>query len=676
MVRRYVVPGLAVVVAALSLAAAALAATGDLTQKAGTAGCYSDDGSGGACADGRHLVDVRSLVVSPDGKNVYAAGGGVNSIDVFDRDPATGAIIQKPGTAGCIQGGGADIGCNNGGFGIANVIDIAISPDGRNVYAVATSPSAVTIFDRDPATGVLTQKNPGGCIAQGGVGLCTAGVALASAAGVVVSPDGKNVYVAAASSGAVASFNRDATTGALTQKPDPAACISETGSGGVCVDGRGLTSAAGIEMSPDGASLYVTGADGGSGNLAVLHRDTGTGVLSQTNSAVACFTESGNGGDCTVAAPVDGAFETSVSPDGKNVYLASGLGVGDGGGVVVFDRDTGTGNITQKTGPAGCFTDDGNGGCTDATGLLTPFGIEVSGDGGSVYVSTRDSGSVATFDRNPANGTLAQKPGTAGCVSSSGAGGLCAVGRALGIVRSVAISPDGSSVYAPSDAGIAVFDRDDGVAPDTSVTSGPSGDTTEASPSFAFTATEPGAAFECSLDSGAFAACTSPQAYSALALGAHTFAVRATDRTGNADATPAQRAFTVIAGSPPPPADTKVDGTVSAKPKQKQKPGKVTVVVTIRAREALSVNASGTVKLGKRKFALAPKTTKVASGKTLTLTLKPKKQKDTKTIAAALKKGGKAKAAVTVRLTDASGNSAQKLASLTVTGTPGGNGTR
>jgi hypothetical protein len=54
-----------------------------------------------------------------------------------------------------------------------------------------------------------------------------------------------------------------------------------------------------------------------------------------------------------------------------------------------------------------------------------------------------------------------------------------------------------------------------------------------------FTASEP-STFECSLDGGAFVSCDPPVEYTALRTGWHLFEVRATDRAGNVDPTPAQ----------------------------------------------------------------------------------------------------------------------------------------
>ena len=102
----------------------------------------------------------------------------------------------------------------------------------------------------------------------------------------------------------------------------------------------------------------------------------------------------------------------------------------------------------------------------------------------------------------------------------------------------------------------------DTTPPGTAITSGPSGTIRETSASFGFSATEAGSSFECKLDTGAWAACTSPKALSALSEGQHTFDVRAKDAAGNVDATPATRTFTVDTAAPDTAITSGPTGTV------------------------------------------------------------------------------------------------------------------
>jgi hypothetical protein len=84
--------------------------------------------------------------------------------------------------------------------------------------------------------------------------------------------------------------------------------------------------------------------------------------------------------------------------------------------------------------------------------------------------------------------------------------------------------------------------------PDTTITDQPANPATSADASFSFSGsggTGGIARFECSLDNAAFTTCTSPQMYSGLSNGLHTFAVRAVDGAGNTDATPASYTWSV-----------------------------------------------------------------------------------------------------------------------------------
>jgi CSLREA domain-containing protein len=94
----------------------------------------------------------------------------------------------------------------------------------------------------------------------------------------------------------------------------------------------------------------------------------------------------------------------------------------------------------------------------------------------------------------------------------------------------------------------------DTTAPETTIGSGPAATTTNTSASFTFSSSEAGSTFECSRDGAPFTTCSSPQAYTGLTVGSHTFQVRATDAAGNTDPTPATYSWTISAppncGSP------------------------------------------------------------------------------------------------------------------------------
>jgi hypothetical protein len=102
----------------------------------------------------------------------------------------------------------------------------------------------------------------------------------------------------------------------------------------------------------------------------------------------------------------------------------------------------------------------------------------------------------------------------------------------------------------PDYANLVVQQQPDSVPPETTITAGPSGSTSSTDALISFESSEAGSSFECRLDGGAFGPCSSPQTFSGLSLGAHSFEVRATDPSGNVDPSPAARSWTVVEGPP------------------------------------------------------------------------------------------------------------------------------
>ncbi len=66
---------------------------------------------------------TRGLVVSPDGKHVYAAAASSDAIIWFDRNSSDGKLTFKSSVTKALE--------------LDNVYSVAISNDGKHVYAVS-----------------------------------------------------------------------------------------------------------------------------------------------------------------------------------------------------------------------------------------------------------------------------------------------------------------------------------------------------------------------------------------------------------------------------------------------------------------------------------------------------------------------------------------------------------
>lgn len=163
---------------------------------------------------------------------------------------------------------------------------------------------------------------------------------------------------------------------------------------------------------------------------------------------------------------------------------------------------------------------------------------------------------------------------------------------ALGLVSVALASPVGGTAAIT-----------DSAPPTTTITFGPEGPTFATRPVFGYESDDPGAQFECSLDTGPFEPC-GPATYESLegkkgqlADGPHTFSVRAVNKTGVTDPTPAVASF--IVDTDPPTA------TILTRPGRFIRNTRPSFKIYLSvARRGISASPSvhGTARCGRRSF--------------------------------------------------------------------------
>lgn len=225
------------------------------------------------------LAGHSSVVVSPDGDDVYVASAGDEAIAVFGRNPGDGTLsfsgVHRQGI---------------GGFdGLAGVAALGLDADGRHLYAASVGGGGtVTLYRRDPASGELTfgsiyRNRTGGIDGLGGA------TALAIAA------DGRHLYVAGFLDSAIAIFARDPTSGAL-------------GFTGVVRDQPALTGIRSLALHPAGHRLFAVSS---AGALSAYQRSSTFGGLVR----LATLRDGVDG--------LAGAEALALDPDGHNVYVVA-----------------------------------------------------------------------------------------------------------------------------------------------------------------------------------------------------------------------------------------------------------------------------------------------------------------------------------------------------------------
>jgi len=327
--------------------------------------------------------------------------------------------------------------------GSSNVI---VSPDGRNVYVL--SANALLGFRRDPSSGALTQiAGPTGCLRTTASADCRQ-VGFSTPTDIVITPDGSSVYVSNFGSSTILEFDRDAAGGLTPKTGSP--CIANVGTVlNGCADARAMATPQRMVIDPAGRYLYVASSALDTVAAGVTGLTIGAGgALSQIENSggLAGCVQQTNSDNCNDGRGLVGASALAISADGNFVYVAAS----GGRSMAVLIRNASTGQLAMSAAANGCIEDASNDGCTNLLPEFAAsgnFGDLVVGAGGQVYLAVQgstNSARVLTFD--PSGEGLVRRAGAPGCISN-GAAANCSTGRVLTTPLGLATTADGQDVY-------------------------------------------------------------------------------------------------------------------------------------------------------------------------------------------------------------------------------------
>jgi DNA-binding beta-propeller fold protein YncE len=374
------------------------------------------------------MVGAAGAALTPDGSQLLVAGGtdaftfyghgeGFGGLTVFGRDAATGALTRVQ----CVSSDGSDGDGNEAcdpatAFNGAN--SVAVSPDGVAVAVAATGAGSITLLARDAESGRLAEV---ACVQQSVPlnGRCRQGPTLDGVSALTFTPDGRDVLAVTPPHNALVDLHRDDDGVTHIQ------CFSATGTSGGCTRVPQLNGADALAVSSDGRQVYLrTGA-----GLVWLARDLATGALTPGG----CVNPVREGGSCQAAAPADpyaygfvygsyasGGHSIVLSPDGASLYT----GLDDG--LSAFRRD-----------------DDGT--------------LHVAGCYVAAPIASDDTSGDETVDDESVDDTVDEEDTSEARTAQAG---TCTPIDAFEAPRTLAITPDGSTLFSSNYSAVSILHRD------------------------------------------------------------------------------------------------------------------------------------------------------------------------------------------------------------------------
>ena len=368
---------------------------------------------------------VVNVAFTPDGKHIITTSDGPNAttVSVFKRrQPDPLFAFMESETQGIFDTG------DNGSTvdGLLGASTLALSSDGKNLYAAGLGSDALVQFKRDKSKGVVAATAAEHLTYQKSYFNNTAGIqGLADVNSIAITPNDQFVYVASSDQSTLTVFSRDqdgdgVNDGDLQFVDSYSHQANPT---------WGLLGVADILIDAAGQNLYVAARF----QASVSHYKIATdGTLSLIDTLA--------NGDPGVSG-LAGARALAMSPGQNHIYVAAGID----DALVVLKRNVGDGSIQFMS--------------RNLTAGDQPMDVKVSKDGGHVYIVSSNDSKISVMRRiaNPSDDLFGQV--TLIKTYTDGVAGF----NQLSGVRRVVLSPDDRRLYvaAEFDNAITVIDRDD-----------------------------------------------------------------------------------------------------------------------------------------------------------------------------------------------------------------------
>lgn len=382
-------------------------------------------------------ASIGSAWMAAAGLVLAVAGSGMASPDRTSApaqrvETSAQHLVPLPAPSGCLEL--VDTGPSCGPFGaVQSPAGIVISGDGRDVYVTGFANDTVQHLVRDPSDGGLTA---GECYSYAALGDCTVVRAIDGPIGLDLAADGSRLYVTGSLSHSIASF-AVGSGGALTQLAGEDGCIDEEADQG-CADGKELDGVSDVVVSPDRASAYAVAPTSGA---LVRYGLNATGGLDSVPASAGCFSDTGASG-CSTLPIADGLSQIEMI--GEKLLVAAGRNA-----VVGFVRNTLNGALGKPSADQ-CLDADGTSGCGTDPGLRGVGGLAVAG--GRAYVSGRTVDQVAAVQVLSDGGLIKQ-----GCVNASGTSG-CGAAVALDAPAGITVTDGQVYVASSGSASLTTYD--------------------------------------------------------------------------------------------------------------------------------------------------------------------------------------------------------------------------